>query len=452
MNIKLVKAKILQKALCGKLVKQSNNKQSSSILAETIKEDKKEGIRDKNSLQEILDIEKPFILPNGWKWTRLGNYCKLQDGFKTVNVDMPYLEVRYLRGKSKAKIMSSGKLGYEGELVILVDGENSGEVFQIPHDGYIGSTFKKLNINLVLNSKFTQLIIQKNKELYKNNKTGSAIPHLNKKMFANTVIALPPIEEQEQIVVKVDELFSLIDELDNNKQDLLQNISNSRSKILQVAMQGKLVEQIEDEESVSSLLDKIRKGELLSEVSNEERIFKIPTKWQWVKLKDICEKSKYGSSAKSKEIGEVPVIRMGNIQNGKIDWKKLVYTSDETEINKYDLVKGDLLFNRTNSPDLVGKTAIYDGEQTAIYAGYLIRVRTLEGINSEYINFFMNSQIAKDKCKAVKTDGVSQSNINAEKLGNFVIPLPPTKEQMRIVEKINTFMDYIDAIEQELSI
>lgn len=162
-----------------------------------------------------------------------------------------------------------------------------------------------------------------------------------------------------------------------------------------------------------------------------------------MKLKDLCTKFKYGTSAKSQPEGDIPVLRMGNLQGGVIDWNNLVYTSNEDEVKKYDLVKGDLLFNRINSPELVGKTSIYMdmGEREAIYAGYLIRVRTYEGVNPRYINYFMNSTFAKARCYEVKTDGISQSNINAEKLGDFDIPLPSIEEQNEIVSILDRLLD-----------
>ena len=93
---------------------------------------------------------------------------------------------------------------------------------------------------------------------------------------------------------------------------------------------------------------------------------------RWGALKEIIDGVEYGSATKSQKQGRVPVLRMGNIQNGKFDWDDLVYTSDEEEIQKYLLKKDDVLFNRTNSPEWVGKTAIYKGERPAIFAGYLI--------------------------------------------------------------------------------
>ena len=137
---------------------------------------------------------------------------------------------------------------------------------------------------------------------------------------------------------------------------------------------------------------------------------------------------------------------MGNInREGGLDWKDLVYSNNEEDIEKFKLLHNDLLFNRTNSSEWVGKTAIYKGERPAIYAGYIIRLRTIF-VNADYINFVMNSQYHRNWCNDVKTDAVNQSNINAQKLSIFRVPLPPIEEQKRIVKEIKRWLSLIKAI------
>ena len=157
----------------------------------------------------------------------------------------------------------------------------------------------------------------------------------------------------------------------------------------------------------------------------------------------------YGTSEKSSSKGLVPVLRMGNINRiGGIDWNNLVYTSNNIDIEKYLLIYNDLLFNRTNSSEWVGKTAIYKGNNNAIYAGYLIRIRTII-VNPDYINYVMNSSYHRNWCNDVKTDAVNQSNINAQKLSQHFIPIPPNNEQRRIVDTVQRWMNIIDNIENE---
>ncbi len=163
--------------------------------------------------------------------------------------------------------------------------------------------------------------------------------------------------------------------------------------------------------------------------------------WEEKAISKICSSLKYGTSKKSSDDGEVVVLRMGNLQNGEIDWSNLAYTSDEEDIKKYLLKPGDVLFNRTNSPELVGKTSIYRGEMPAIYAGYLIKLDYEKNIVvGDYLNYYLNSSKAKEYYMQVKTDGVSQSNINAKKIGEFEIPLPSFPEQHEIVRLIDNLL------------
>ena len=256
-----------------------------------------------------------------------------------------------------------------------------------------------------------------------------------------------------------------------------------RQKILDLAIRGKLVPQDPSDEPASVLLEKIReeKARMVKEgklkkkdIKNDSIIyvgddnlhyekfsdgsvkciedeipFEVPEGWAWARIFALSEDLPYGTSKKSTSSGLIAVLRMGNIQSGEIDYTDLVYSSDTEDIKKYILKKNDLLFNRTNSAEWVGKTAIYRGNIPAIYAGYLIRVRTF--IDSEYLNVVMNSGYAKEYCNSVKTDGVNQSNINAQKLGYFLVPIPPIIEQRRISYSIAKFLSTISTIQKEES-
>ena len=241
-----------------------------------------------------------------------------------------------------------------------------------------------------------------------------------------------------------------------------------KNALLQEAVQGKLVPQIASEGNARDLLEEIRKakGESLPlatarkrssatpsagtprnapmEISEDEIPFDIPESWCWCRLGDVVKNVNYGTSAKSHQSGKVPVLRMGNItKDGKLSFENLVYTSDEKEIETYKLFPGDMLFNRTNSAEWVGKTTVYKGERPAIFAGYIIRYTPIL-IDSEYMNVVMNTSYQKKWCSEVKTNGVQQCNINAQNLLKFILPLPPLAEQKRIVAAIEKFMPLIE--------
>ena len=241
-----------------------------------------------------------------------------------------------------------------------------------------------------------------------------------------------------------------------------------KNSILQWAIQGKLVPQDPNDEPTSVLLERIRaeKARLVKEKKikkdknesiiyrgddnsyyekflatgevkciDDEIPFEIPNGWEWCRLSLLIYPPKYGTSKKSVPSGILPVLRMGNIQDGEIVFDKLVFSNDLDDNKKLLLQYGDLLFNRTNSAELVGKTAIFRGQRNAIFAGYLILLRPIF-INSEYLNLLLNTPYARDYCNEVKTIGVQQCNINAEKISNLLVPIPSLFETVRIVEKV----------------
>ena len=160
-------------------------------------------------------------------------------------------------------------------------------------------------------------------------------------------------------------------------------------------------------------------------------------KYNTVVLKSICDSFEYGTSEKSTPLGKVPVLRMGNIVDGTIDWNDLVFTSNELDIEKLSLKKGDVLFNRTNSPIHVGKTAIYEEEKTAIFAGYIIRVNyKKDTIRGKYLSYILNSEPMMQHGFSIMKKSINQANISASLLSQYEIPLPSLKEQDEIISKL----------------
>ncbi|STQ70562.1 restriction endonuclease subunit S [Hafnia alvei] len=252
----------------------------------------------------------------------------------------------------------------------------------------------------------------------------SAQNGFNKEDLSRFDFLLAPLAEQKIIADKLDTLLAQVDSTKARLEQIPQILKRFRQAVLAAAVSGKLTE--------------------------EWRGTTILTDWKKGILKNFIKKPSYGTSAKSQKEGLIPVLRMGNLQSGKLDWSDLVYTSDKNEIEKYKLIAGDILFNRTNSPELVGKTSIYRGEREAIYAGYLIKIQCLEELNPEYLNYHLNSHIAKQYCYEVKSDGVSQSNINAQKLAAYPLEVPPIKEQTEIVRRVEQLFAYADGIEKQV--
>jgi len=304
----------------------------------------------------------------------------------------------------------------------------------------------------------------------------------------NHPISIPPFAEQKRIVAKIEELFSEIDKSVENlvkTQDLLKAY---RQSILKNAFEGKLTEkwreknkdklktadefraylrhkrkehhqksfeQWESNDATGSTAPSPRPRSLknlnMLSVTELENLPTLPDAWVWDKLGCMTLGVGYGTSAKSSKQGDVVVLRMGNIQNCTFIWKDLAFTSNKQEIAKYSLKKDDVLFNRTNSPELVGKTALYKGECPAIFAGYLIRINQIHSIaTSKYLNFYLNSPVAKQHGNRVKTDGVNQSNINGDKLVNYPFPFCSIEEQQVIVSMLEEYLSATDNLEREI--
>ena len=216
---------ILQEAIQGKLVSQDPNDEPASVLLQRIKEEKQRLVKDEklkkkdivdsiiykgddNKYYEQVDgtaiqIESDYDFPNTWAVVKLSHICRLIDGEKKEGQHI-CLEAKYLRGKSTGTYLDKGKFVAKGNNIILVDGENSGEVFTVPHDGYMGSTFKQLWISEAMHQPYVLYFIQFYKELLRNSKKGAAIPHLNKEIFYSLLIGIPPYQEQIRIARKID--------------------------------------------------------------------------------------------------------------------------------------------------------------------------------------------------------------------------------------------------------
>ena len=225
----LLKKSILQEAIKGRLVVQDTSEEPASVLLQRVKEEKlrlfKEGKLKKKDVIDstifrgddnkyyeqidgtVIQIESDYDFPNTWEVIRLSHICRLIDGEKKEG-QHTCLDAKYLRGKSTGIHLDKGKFVTKGDNIILVDGENSGEVFAVPHEGYMGSTFKQLWVSEAMHLPYVLYFIQFYKDLLRNSKKGAAIPHLNKEIFYSLIIGIPPFQEQKRIANAIEELYA----------------------------------------------------------------------------------------------------------------------------------------------------------------------------------------------------------------------------------------------------
>ena len=204
--IKQTKSKILDLAIHGKLVPQDPNDEPASELLKRINP----------KAQITCDNEHYPQLPKGWSITSMQEVCGLFDGERQEDRLLTNLDAKFLRGFSDGKVIKAGRYVPANTYMILVDGENSGEVFQTSTEGYQGSTFKQLNINENMNEKFVLHIINLHRKSLRENKVGSAIPHLNKKLFKAIPVPIPPYAEQERIINAINAAYALLTVIEEN--------------------------------------------------------------------------------------------------------------------------------------------------------------------------------------------------------------------------------------------
>ena len=359
-------------------------------------------------------------LPKNWCECNLGSVCCLDNGVKQNNLHLPLLDAKYLRGKKEPEFRDTGVVLYENDYVILVDGENSGEIFTVKSTGIMGSTFKKLNISKLINVDYILCNIRCNQNLFRTNKKGAAIPHLDKQLFKNLIVNLPPIEEQGRIVEKIEELFS---DIDNGIKDLKTaqaQIKQYRQSVLKSAFEGKLYKTSE---------------------------------WKEVKLEDVCSKITDGShfSPKSKIDGLYPYITVKDVKNDIIDFAN----SKRIDKDEYDLLVksgckpqlNDVLFSKDGT---VGKVVLIKYNKEFVVLSSLAIIRPKQIIESKFLYYILKSPQFLIEATNKKV-GVAIRRIILATLKKISVPLPTILEQQQIVAEIEKRFVVADEMEKAVN-
>lgn len=373
--------------------------------------------------------EQPYKIPSNWCWIRLlESFVNKTDSKKKIK-QKDYLE------EGNYPIVDQGRDligGYTNDDKLIIYIKKPIIVF-----GDHTRCIKYINFDFVQGADGTKILEPKKIFLekyfyyaFKNINIPSLGYRRHYPMFNKLKIQIAPINEQQRIVNRIESLFTKLDRAKELIENALAQFEQNKMAILHKAFTGELTAKWRKENNIDL------------------------SSWKEKTIDELCTSLKYGTSKKSKPEGSVVVLRMGNLQNGEIDWSNLMYTDDKEDIEKYLLKKGDVLFNRTNgSADLIGKTSIYRGEYPAIYAGYLIKLDYGKDIIGEYLNYIMNSNKARAYCNKIKSSGASQFNINAKKIGAFKIPVPTIEEQQEIVNILDNLLakyNKIKNLEQQL--
>ena len=344
-----------------------------------------------------------------WEIKKLGEICKISTG--QSNANQATVDGKYVFFDRSKTIKRSARFLFDCE-ALIIPGEGA-EFFPRYYSGKFDlhqRAYALFNFTTV-DIRFAEYYLIFDHKYFERVAVGATAKSLRLRHFQDLKIPFPSLPEQKRIIKILDQVFSQIEYVQKNTEKNFQ------------------------------------KTQKIFECYLERFLQKAKNEWGEKKLGDVCTRVEYGSAAKSKKLGEVPVLRMGNIQNGKFDWSNLVFSDDINEINKYLLKYNDVLFNRTNSPELVGKTAIYKSERPAIFAGYLIRLHRKETmLDANFLNYFLNSKRAKNYGKIVMISSVNQANINGTKLKTYPIPLPPLSEQKHIAKKLDLLSERVNML------
>lgn len=440
---------------------------------------------------EIDEEEIPFEIPENWCWCRFGDICiaqlgKTLDKVKNKGDEVPYLcSINVNWGKidlekvKTLKLEESEKQKYlleKGDLLICEGGDvGRSAIWNLDEIMYYQNALHRVRFFLNLNQKYFYYVLfqYKNLGFLDAVSKGMTIKHLVQGALLNLAIPLPPLAVQNAIVAKLEQVLPLVDAYENallQKEELKNALPDKIKKaILQEAITGQLTENWRKsatiKESGKQLLDRIieeRNAKAIadwekalkknpkakkpapivaSEIEEDEIPFEIPESWCWCRWGELSELIQYGYNAPAKESGRIKMVRITDIQNGKVQWNTVPFCEiSDTDIQVYQLRKNDILFARTGGT--VGKSFLVDEEpENAVFAGYLIRTQyDDEKLNPKYMKMFMESQIYWDQLKN-GTIATAQPNCNGQTLSKMILPLPPLEEQQEIVKKVEELLE-----------
>ena len=357
--------------------------------------------------------EQEYNIPNNWIWIYQNFVCQLANGEKMSGEEYPYLEVKYLRGDTDAEIKDSGRFITANTKVILVDGENSGEVFEVLEDGYMGSTFKALNISEIVNEKYLLYYVDSKRELLKKNKTGSAIPHLNKRLFLGLGFPLPPLPEQQRIVEQIESLFSKLDEAKEKAQEVIDGYEARNAAVYNDAFSGRLTAQWRKDNYKEN-------------------------KWETKRFDEVADiKSKL---VEPSNYLEFPHIAPDNIEKRTgilLDYHTIA--EDGVKSGKHRFYAGQILYSKIRP--YLSKVVMVDFDGLCSADMYPIEAKE----NTKYLLYYMLSDMFLEQASSAGSRSVLPK-INQKELSAIKVRITSDEEQKEVVR----ILDYLLPMMQQV--
>ena len=470
MDTKALRQKILDLAIQGKLVPQDPNDEPASVLLERIKAEKERLIKEgkiKRSKKSAKTSDTPhyenvpFEVPEGWMWTTLGVIGTWQSGGTPSRSNksyyggnIPWLKTGDLNDgyithipefiTEEAVVNSSAKLNPVGSVLIAMYGATIGKLGILTFPATTNQACCACIEYDAIDPMFLFYFLLSQRTAFIAKGGGGAQPNISKEIIVKTYIPLPPFLEQQRIVAEIERWFSLIDIIENGKNDLQNIIKQTKNKILDLAIHGKLVSQDPNDEPAIELLKRINPG---FTPCDNGHYTNLPKGWAICKLSDLCRiENGFAFSSNDYKSQGIPLVRISNITHNTIDITDCVYVEGITD-NKFKISKGDLLIAMSGAT--TGKMGVYLFDEIAYLNQRVgnIKILNKSSLFPDYRNIYMQSKV--DEILKIAYGG-AQPNISASVIGNFDFPLPPYKEQIRIVETVQRIFDQLDTITESL--
>ena len=480
-----LREKILDLAMRGKLVPQDPNDEPASVLLKKIKAEKEQLIKEKKikkskPLAPITDDEKPFDIPDSWEWVRLGDVGEIISGGtpKTSeksyweNGNIPWITPAIMSDTQDDLIFNNkqikfiNKLGLEKSSAHLIL-KNSlvvssrapiGYVNIVPFDYTTNQGCKSVSLYSNTAKEFVYFALKNAVPDMIKRASGTTFKEISGTKFGQTIIPLPPLEEQSRIAAKIAQLFALLRKVESSTQQYAKLQTLLKSKVLDLAMRGKLVEQDPHDEPASVLLKKIKaeKEQLIKEgkikkskplppITDDEKPFDIPNGWEWVRLGDIGAWAAGATpSRKHSEYygGDIPWLKTGDLNDGIVEETsekitELGVKNSSVKINK----PGNILIAMYGAT--IGKLGIV-GKKELVTNQACCGCTPYKGIYNQYLFYYL---LSSRKRLINLGSGGAQPNISKQKIEKFAFPLPPQSEQSRVTAKIEQLLPFLGKVE-----
>lgn len=476
-----IRNKILDLAMRGQLTEQLPEDGTAEELYQQVQVEKQDlikagKIKKEKALPEISENDVPFEIPNNWAWLRWGNVSfQIQYGYNAPAQDKGRIKMVRITDIQNNKVLWKNvpycdidedrifeyRL-YPNNILFARTGGTVGKSFlveKVEEDAVFAGYLIRTSFSSSISAKYMKYFMES--QLYwkqlQDGTTATAQPNCNAKTLSKMLVPLPPLAEQQRIVDKVDQAFSVLDTIDSLQTQYTDNLTALKAKLIDAAIQGKLTEQLPEDGTAEELYQqiqaekqalikagKIKKEKPLPKISGNDVPFDIPTTWKWIRWGELSNQIQYGYNAPAKETGRIRMVRITDIQGNHVNWSTVPFCDiDEEDIEGYRVQPNDILFARTGGT--VGKSYLVETvEEDAVFAGYLIRTSYSQDLNAKYMKYFMESRLYWKQLQD-GTTATAQPNCNAKTLSKMMLPLPPKAEQYRIVESLDAIIKAIEA-------